>query len=220
MSWPTGPYPLHRLAGADPALRVAGVTRINPPEESRTYSSVWNDSPIGTGYARSMLDSVRCWIANEAEETDESSPWMQIDIGATETVAGVVVRGRAGSSQRVTRFTVQYSTDADDADGWTDAGNFTCDNCNSPISYSESLFPELVTARYIKILVQEWTGHVAMRAGVLTGWCPLPVCLSVVLHSTHPDVRYFSPTPCARRSCATELCVRRPGPPGAVLFEH
>merc|ERR1712185_126728 len=38
---------------------------VNPPESSRRYSSIWGDNAIGTGHARSMLDSSQAWSAKE-----------------------------------------------------------------------------------------------------------------------------------------------------------
>ena len=34
-----------------------GNETVNPPENNRSYSSVWNNDDIGTGHARSMIDS-------------------------------------------------------------------------------------------------------------------------------------------------------------------
>ena len=126
-----------------------------------------------------MLDSQGGW----GPEGDSGPDfWMQIDLGAAMTVAGIVsqsrwdpmVAGNAGwqSTQQATLFTVQYSTDID-ADGWTDvAGDFAANNEGDHTMKTESVFPEAVTARYVKIVVQEHTtGWIAMRAGVLIGRC-------------------------------------------------
>merc|ERR1719355_379653 len=79
---------------------------VNPPERSRRYSSIWGNNRIGTGHARSMLDSPQAWSAR----WNRVGQWMQIDLGAVKTVSGVVTQGRR-QGQWVTRYYVKYSTD-------------------------------------------------------------------------------------------------------------
>jgi hypothetical protein len=59
----------------------------NPSEDSRTYSSVYNNDAIGTGHARSMLYSLWYWAAL----TNDSDQWMTIDAGSDITIFGLVV---------------------------------------------------------------------------------------------------------------------------------
>ena len=47
----------------DGAACTASACTTNPPETSRTYSSVFGNDAIGTGHARSMLDSPQAWSA-------------------------------------------------------------------------------------------------------------------------------------------------------------
>ena len=37
------------------------LSLLNPPENKRSYSSVWKEAAIGTGYARSMIDNESSW---------------------------------------------------------------------------------------------------------------------------------------------------------------
>ena len=47
---------------------------LNPPESSRSYSSVWAKDKPGTGHARSMLDSPQAWSAGR----NVRGEWLQI----------------------------------------------------------------------------------------------------------------------------------------------
>ena len=69
------------------------VVETNHPEEDRSYSSVFNNSPPGEGYAQSMLDSPQCWSAD-----DYINPWIIIDLGMVVNVTGIVTQGRAPES--------------------------------------------------------------------------------------------------------------------------
>jgi hypothetical protein len=72
---------------------------------NRTYSAVYGDSAIGTGFASSTIDSHLAWIV----PADAEHPWMVIDAGEERTIAGIMVQGRAGpsnSNQIVTSLTV------------------------------------------------------------------------------------------------------------------
>ena len=62
-----------------------------PSEHARTYSSVYSGDAIGTGHARSMLDSLQAWSASQ----NAPGEWMQIDLGTSgaTVVATVVVEG-------------------------------------------------------------------------------------------------------------------------------
>eukprot|EP00929_Paragymnodinium_shiwhaense_P007388 TRINITY_DN111289_c0_g1_i1.p1 TRINITY_DN111289_c0_g1~~TRINITY_DN111289_c0_g1_i1.p1 ORF type:complete len:347 (-),score=62.94 TRINITY_DN111289_c0_g1_i1:84-1043(-) len=77
---------------------------LNPSESARTYS--------GTGEKDSMLDSTSAWTP-AGEEADWSSgrSWIMIDLGSTQTVAGVVLQQHASEDQYVTTYNVSISLD-------------------------------------------------------------------------------------------------------------
>jgi hypothetical protein len=82
----------------------------NPAESARSYSSVWGNERIGTGHARSKLDSNQAWSAGR----NDGNQWMTIDLGSVKSVGGVVTQGRATSrwsDQMVKGFMLGYSTD-------------------------------------------------------------------------------------------------------------
>jgi hypothetical protein len=82
---------------------------LNPPESSRSYSSMWDGGKYG--HALSMLDSSQAWSA----AANNTNQWMTIDLGNAQEVKGVVIQGRGlgrgYSNQFVKTFKVYYSMD-------------------------------------------------------------------------------------------------------------
>jgi len=145
-----------------PALATPHIRYVesNPREGARSYHSIQNYDATGTGAARSMLDSPQAWCAM----SDREGEWMQIDLGAVSSVAGVVVQGRGdGAEEWVTRLLVEHGsrllqpeTSAGEFHASTDAG-----------SRVQLLFPSPVQARYLRLTPLAWHNHISMRAGVL-----------------------------------------------------
>ena len=149
----------------------SGTTLLNPAESTRSYSSVWDSNPIGTGHARSMIDSIQAWSA----QYNEVGEWMMIDLESSLPVAGLAIQGRATSStqQWVTGYTVQYWLDGEtSADAKYIDSEFMFTVPKKLGSYRDGEYNEIyfvtgVVARYFKITVKTWTSHISMRAGVL-----------------------------------------------------
>ena len=138
-------------------------TVLNPPELDRSYSSVYNNSAPGTGYARSMLDSPVSW--SPASGFIIGSEYMQIDLGANKTISGVVTQGRYEYPQWVTSYKVEYS-----ANGinwfWVDSENVFTGNADQNTKVTSS-FNTNVSARYIRVYPVTYNGYPSMRAGVV-----------------------------------------------------
>lgn len=84
----------------------------------------------------------------------------KLDLGFLVTVIGVVLEGRRGSDQCVTKFTAQYSNNGEQ---WNDIpGEHRAGPHKVRVGFYDD-FP----ARYVKILIQEWNAHISMRAGVI-----------------------------------------------------
>ena len=169
--------PQHLLQGRVFPLPTAATELLNPPETARSYSSVYGDDKAGNGCARSMLDSEQGWSA----ATSAVGQWMQIDLGTPRQVVGLKLQGRAHNPQHVTGFTVAYSMDGVSFTSFPI--DFTVDFRKAAIDdnavatilfHSADLGPaefaeySQVTARHVRIVVNEWEEWVSMRAGVLT----------------------------------------------------
>ena len=83
-------------------------TTLDPPEEARSYSSVWDSNEIGEGHARSALGSAQAWSAAR----NEAGEWAVLDAGSELQLVGVVVAGRQHShtEQCVTKLRVEVRT--------------------------------------------------------------------------------------------------------------
>lgn len=142
------------------AVKQVKDCELNPPEGSRSYSSVFDGNPLGSMHARSKLNSPQAWSA----QVNKPGQWMQMDLGEVREITGVVVQGRADADQRVTKFNVQCSVD--NKEFTVVPGPFDCPAGVAPDAVVRRFFPEPVTARYVRIVVQEWVNHISMRAGV------------------------------------------------------
>ena len=67
----------------------------NPPEHSRRYSSIWGNNRIGTGHARSRLNSHQAWSARH----NHRNQWLQMNMHGYKWVKGIVMQGRRHSGQ-------------------------------------------------------------------------------------------------------------------------
>jgi hypothetical protein len=60
---------------------------LNPPEEARHYSSVWDGDAIGSGHARSMLDSQQAWSAQRPNATTLANGWSRMQAARCASLA-------------------------------------------------------------------------------------------------------------------------------------
>ncbi|CAK0828118.1 unnamed protein product [Prorocentrum cordatum] len=134
---------------------------LNVPEASRSYSSVWRNDSVGTGHARSALDSEQAWSSLHGSH----GQWMLMDLGAAVLVHGVVTQGRADAYQWVTSYRLELYLDRPPArlTAWSRVpGNV---DHNTRV-HGVLRHPRL--ARYVLVRPLTWMGHMSMRAAVLT----------------------------------------------------
>ncbi len=148
---------------------------INPSENVRAYSSVYDNNQIGKGHARSMLESKQAWSAwhNNKEQ------WMVIDLGMEANVQGLVVSGRGKSckGQSVTEIAVELSCDKS---SWIEVGDYQCETFNEhELKFVRLDLNNLKSSsneyRYVKIRPLCWKKHISMRAGVVIKNVTLPI---------------------------------------------
>ncbi|XP_035673303.1 EGF-like repeat and discoidin I-like domain-containing protein 3 [Branchiostoma floridae] len=112
------------------------------------------------------------WCAAHPLNTNQ---WLQVDVGAETTVAGVITQGRSSDTylQRVTSYKLRFSRDGSTWSTYLDklgrekvfSGNTDQD------TEVRHLLDPLVTARYVRFWPQTWTGHISMRVEVLGQDC-------------------------------------------------
>jgi hypothetical protein len=227
---------------APPPTPASSEVTYNVAEIFRNYSTVWNDDAIGTGYARSMLDSAQCWSV----ETNAIGQWMEMDLGIASTVLGVVSQGRDSSAnQRVTTYTVAVSVDGQAWEGLDTIFTGNSDGYTKVVGR----FPTPRKARFVRIEPQTWNYHISMRAGVLVCATALAtvelqgtsVTTDIFLGSSYPNNRYDTanlefgaddvlghkwalikfdlPDACTFPTAASlEICIHNPGSNG-ILHE-
>eukprot|EP00931_Biecheleriopsis_adriatica_P094337 TRINITY_DN679_c0_g1_i6.p1 TRINITY_DN679_c0_g1~~TRINITY_DN679_c0_g1_i6.p1 ORF type:complete len:3274 (-),score=593.17 TRINITY_DN679_c0_g1_i6:142-9879(-) len=132
----------------------------DPPEHTRTYSSVWDDEEPGRHHARSSLQSRSAWVSG----IERVGEWMQIDLGSVKHVKGTVTKGRADWNQWVTKYTVQHSRDGV---AWVNVDG-TIEGSTDRNTEVVTTFPGPVQARFVRFTVQAWKSHISMRAAVIT----------------------------------------------------
>ena len=108
----------------------------------------------------STLDSESEWTADVAT----AGEWLSMDLQNETQVCGVVIQssGSPSTNYYPTEIEVQY---APDNAQFTAVGTFRPDSTSD--AYSQLSFAWPVNARYVKIVVKQWHGWPAMRAGVL-----------------------------------------------------
>ena len=80
----------------------------------RAYSNVWANQAVGTGHARSMIDSAQAWSASATGNSNYgvyNGTHMVIDLQYNRHVIGIVTQGRADAGQWVKKFKVEYKVD-------------------------------------------------------------------------------------------------------------
>jgi hypothetical protein len=157
--------------GDEVALRAAIVADsaawpehevIDPPEESRKYSSVLAANPASET-ANSRLASPTGWTAANATKGE----WLKIDLGRVTSVAGVALRSKWRSDELVTKVGLKVS-DAEDGPFVDVQGGELVTGCVAFDDSTRALFlPTPVSARYIRIEALSWQNAVSLRAGVI-----------------------------------------------------
>jgi hypothetical protein len=140
--------------------REGQVECLNPPEEQRTYSSVWDNDRPGVGHARSMINSPQAWSAGKCDQLQ----WMVIDAGSVISAEGVQVQHREGDTQMVVGWRVE--TKESQEDEWTpvdEGAEFFLDVSEPRFLW----FDAPVVANTVRITVLEWESHLSMKCGVV-----------------------------------------------------
>ena len=139
----------------DHVLEYSSVSKMTK------YSSVMDDSPVGSGFARGRLNSRAGW----QPKISAIGEWMQIDTGKVQIITGVVTQGYKGRGQWVTAYYVQVSNDGfewkDVKCRWHWQGN------KDENSKQRNTFEDAVLGRFVRIYPVEWHGAIGLRAGVI-----------------------------------------------------
>ena len=106
-----------------------------------------------------MINSAQAWSA----KTNQAGEWIQLDLGETKTVVGTVIQPRGEDYQYVTEYTVSTSLDGN---SWTDVSG-TYNGHGTDLKENVFSGGSSVRARYVRLIVKTWSGHISLRADVL-----------------------------------------------------
>ncbi|XP_035673287.1 adipocyte enhancer-binding protein 1-like isoform X10 [Branchiostoma floridae] len=141
------------------------------PDGHITASSQYNTGSCATSKGRlHSQEGAGAWCSAQ----NNNQQWLQVDVGAETTVAGVITQGRAGADQWVTSYKLRFSRDGSTWSTYLDnlgrdrvfSGNFDRD------TEVRHLLEPPVTARYVRFWPQAWNSHLSMRVEVLGQDCP------------------------------------------------
>ncbi|XP_072016914.1 uncharacterized protein [Amphiura filiformis] len=153
---------LHQLGMEDGRIKNEQIT------SSSAWSStnVWNTGPQNARLNHQEIAGVNAgsWVA----ATNDLNPWIQVNLGATMWVSGVMIQGRNSEIviQMVTQFKVAYNiygsewkhvTTVDNEDDLIFEGNTDRDTIET------RLFPSPIRATVIRILPIMWVDYASMR---------------------------------------------------------
>ena len=143
---------------------------LNPPEEKRSYSSIYGNNNIGTGHARSMLYSLQSW----SPKLNILGEYMTIDLEEDKTVIGTIIQGRQDKKQYVKTYKVSTSIDGINYNFITETGTSsikfygkTFEGNTDQSTEKLNEFNTPIQARYIRYYPETWYGSMSMRAGVI-----------------------------------------------------
>jgi len=140
---------------------------------------------------------------------------MQIDLGTSKPISGVIISGRANyNSQYVTRVKIQVS---DSTTFTTTVGTFDVANAigNNEV---EVPFVSEERGRYVRIVVLTWVSHISMRAGV-RGGAFISKCPSNELWTIAENSADMTIQSCRYARDKTGCSVKDPTPPPLGIFE-
>ncbi len=135
----------------------------NPPEDLRSYSSVFTNDPIGTGHARSMLNSLQGWTAQIGKDGE----WLEINLKNVKTISGIIIQKRLNENQYVITYKVSYSLDNIDFKNIEKTFNGVITN---PITENQKFYdyvPIYIRAQHIRVYPQTYNSKISMRIGIL-----------------------------------------------------
>ncbi|XP_066276034.1 uncharacterized protein [Branchiostoma lanceolatum] len=161
---PCTAVPLGMESGAIPDSHITASTthpdcatskaRLHSPEEGRTSQGGWAGA----------------WCANYPLNTNE---WLQVDMGAETTVAGVITQGRPAGNQWVKSYKLRFSRDGTTWSTYLDKlgrEKVFSGNSDQDTEVRHLLDPS-VTARYVRFWPQTWNSYLSMRVEVLGQDC-------------------------------------------------
>lgn len=141
---------------ASPAMESLNLS------QNWSVSTVWAGDPFGGGYGHltPWIDSYQAWSAGNA---NNGIDYLQYDLLSPRWVQGIVTQGRANMAQWVTSAKVETSIDNVN---WATASTSLSLNTDQSTKVYRN-FPQVMFARYVRVVPIGVNGHASMRLGIL-----------------------------------------------------
>ncbi|XP_023264465.1 macrophage mannose receptor 1-like [Seriola lalandi dorsalis] len=128
-----------------------------------TNSQLSASSSIGSFTPdKARLNGNSCWMPSGSS----TSSWIQVNLGQTRKVTGIVIQGCPQNDRWVTKFKIQHSLDGTTWTDYTADGQFFpgATDRNTP---ETQLLGTPVSAQYVRILPLEFSGQAGLRFDIL-----------------------------------------------------
>jgi hypothetical protein len=145
---------------------AATIFNASPPTESLNVQGNWSTSSVwaGDGYGAAhyapWIDSYQAWSAGSAFN---GTDYLQYDLKTIQWVQGIVTQGRANMDQWVSSAKVDVSPD--NINWVTAASSLSLNSDRNTKIYRN--FPNVMYARYVRVIPTLVGGHASMRLGIL-----------------------------------------------------
>jgi len=135
----------------------------NPPEGKRSYSSVYLNEPIGTGHARSMLDSLQAW----GPATPTAGQWANINLEKEKVILGIITQKRYNHYHYTKTYNVKYSSDNINFIDTQKTYNGVLTNPSDQNQKFYDYIPFHIRAQYVKVYPLTYSYYPDLRVGIL-----------------------------------------------------
>lgn len=169
-------FKIHNLPLTDKEILSEYETRkdefdysIHSPS-TNSNPTYWGISSAWDGQTTFSQDHYTPWLNNArlgwAASANNTSQWITLNYDEPAYIKGVVVQGRVGGGQLVTKAHVETSLTG--SEPWTRVlNNVTVNNTTSPLNDVRLNFPTNTFAKTIRVVPTEWSAHITMRLGML-----------------------------------------------------
>ncbi|CAK8677449.1 unnamed protein product [Clavelina lepadiformis] len=142
-----------------------GIKSGRVQDADMTSSSMWSSTYSAH---QGRLDGSGVWIASSTN--NKRGAWIQVDMKVNTTLTGVVTQGRPSTNQWVTRYKISFRNFPDELEFIQDddGNDMIFEGNTDKDSHVLNIFPQPITARYVRFVVWNFKSHISMRIEYVT----------------------------------------------------
>lgn len=131
---------------------------------SSTNHFEWDQS-CHEKYSRLYEDPGKAWCPKHRSDSE----WLQIDMGVSSKITGVITQGRSGKREWVTAYMISFSSDAFQWQYVTDRyGNQRIFSGNlNDHTIKHNYFDQSISARFIRFHIVQWNKYPSLRVEIV-----------------------------------------------------